>query len=364
MRLARLSAETRGALSELLLPPQADNPIDLGGRLPTAPDDVAAPALRVLAADPDVGIVLLYLTSMPGFEARTRTLSHTALNSGKPVLAVMLPGPAGLKPRAALRELDCPYFDSVEDLLAALRGMFEHYRAAPASETLRPGGLPQSLPSLGDLPKLLAAYGIAVPQSVACATLDQAIAAGSLVSFPVVLKGSVTGVTHKTELQAVKLGLDNAADIEVAWLDIAASIAAHGLTDAFNGGIVQEQVAPGVELLASIRRDPQFGPMVMVGAGGTLVELLHDVASAPAPVSRETALRMVRGLRIARMLDAWRGNAARDIDAVADALERLSWLAVDLGERLVDLEINPLIAGHVGAGVRAVDVRAEWVGDE
>jgi succinyl-CoA synthetase beta subunit len=252
----------------------------------------------------------------------------------------------------------------VEDLLAALRGMFEHYRAAPASETSRPGGLPQSLPSLGDLPKLLAAYGIAVPQSVACATLDQAIAAGSLVSFPVVLKGSVTGVTHKTELQAVKLGLDNAADIEVAWLDIAASIAAHGLTDAFNGGIVQEQVAPGVELLASIRRDPQFGPMVMVGAGGTLVELLHDVASAPAPVSRETALRMVRGLRIARMLDAWRGNAARDIDAVADALERLSWLAVDLGERLVDLEINPLIAGHVGAGVRAVDVRAEWVGDK
>jgi acetyl-CoA synthetase (ADP-forming) len=72
---------------------------------------------------------------------------------------------------------------------------------------------------------------------------------------------------------------------------------------------------------------------------------------------------MVRSLRIAGLLDAWRGNPARDIEAIVNALVRLSWLAVDLAERLVDLEINPLIAGSVGAGVRAVDLRAEWVGD-
>ena len=119
--------------------------------------------------------------------------------------------------------------------------------------------------------------------------------------------------------------------------------------------------APGPELLLSIRRDPQFGPLVMVGAGGTLVELLHDVASAPAPVSHARRERMVRSLRIARLLDAWRGNPARDIEAIVDAMVRLSWLAIDLGECLIDLEINPLIAGAVGAGVRAVDLRAEWV---
>jgi succinyl-CoA synthetase beta subunit len=179
----------------------------------------------------------------------------------------------------------------------------------------------------------------------------------------VVLKGIVSGITHKTELQAVKLGLKNAADVVAAWQGIAASIAVHGLTDAFTGCVVQEQAAPGTELLLSIRRDAQFGPLVMVGAGGTLVELLHDVASAPAPISHEAALRMVRSLRIARLLDAWRGNPARDIEAIVNALVRLSWLAVDLAERLVDLEINPLIAGSVGAGVRAVDLRAEWVGD-
>jgi hypothetical protein len=182
-----------------------------------------------------------------------------------------------------------------------------------------------------------------------------------MIGYPIVLKGNVTGVTHKTELQAVKLGLKDAVDTEVAWLDIAASVAARDLTDAFAGCIVQEQVSPGVELLLSVRRDPQFGPLVMVGAGGTLVEVLHDVASAPAPLSRDGALRLVRSLRIAKLLDAWRGNPARDVDAIVDALVRLSWLAVDLGEHLVDLEINPLIAGAEGAGVRAVDLRAEWV---
>jgi hypothetical protein len=260
-----------------------------------------------------------------------------------------------------LRELDCPYFDSVEDLLAALRGMFDYYRFAPTISTLRrPVDLPTSLPSLTDLAQLVAAYGIAVPRAVACATSDQAVAAATTIGYPVVIKGSVSGVTHKTELQAVKLGLNDAADAAAAWQGIVASIAAHGLTDAFTGCIVQEQTAPGTELLLSIRRDAQFGPLVMVGAGGTLVELLHDVASAPAPISHEAALQMVRGLRIARLLDAWRGNPARDIEAIVDALVRLSWLAVDLGERLVDLEINPLIAGSLGASVRSICAPSGW----
>ena len=96
--------------------------------------------------------------------------------------------------------------------------------------------------------------------------------------------------------------------------------------------LLQEQVAPGLELLASIRRDPQFGPFVMVGAGGTLVELLHDVASAPAPLSHARRATTGTQLAYATLLDGWRGNPARDVDAIVDALVRLSWLAVDLGD--------------------------------
>ncbi len=300
--LARLSQSTRAALSELLLPPQADNPVDLGGRQPTAPDDIAEPALRTLAADPDVGVVLLYMSTMPFFAAHAlRTLAQAALASGKPTLAVMVPGPAADEPRAVLRELGLPYFDSLEDLLAALRGLFDYHRAAPLNAPMRPADLPTSLPSLKDLPQLVASDGIAVPRVIACATAEQAVAAAGMIGFPVVLKGHVEGITHKSELKAVKLGLTESAAVSVAWLDIAASVAADDLSKAFRGCIVQEQITPGTELLLSIRNDPQFGPIVLVGAGGTLVEASAPTPrAAPAPVSRETALRMLRGLRVSR----------------------------------------------------------------
>ena len=361
--LAQLSPGVRAGLGALLLPPQADNPVDLGGRLPSRPDDIAAPAMRVLASDPDVGLVLLYLTSMPFFAARVRTLAQTALDSGKPVIAVMLPGPAADGPRSILRELGCPYFDSSDDLLVALRGMFD-YRAglAVAPPPRRPTDLPAKPPPLDDLPGLVAAYGIAVPRSIVCATPHEAAASAASIGFPVVLKGQVIGTSHKTELQAVKVGLGDAAAVSAAWNHIAASVARHGLADAFTGCLVQEQAAPGLELILSIRNDPQFGPFVMVGAGGTLVELMHDVVSAPAPVARADAARLVQSLRCSKLLGSWRGRPPRDVEAVVDSLERLSWLAHDLGAQLVDLEINPLIVGEAGTGVRAVDIRAEWEG--
>jgi acetyl-CoA synthetase (ADP-forming) len=242
MRLARLSLQTRAELEKLLLPPQADNPIDLGGRLPGAPDDIAAPAVRTLAADPDVGVVLLYLTTMPFFEARTRTLATEALAGGKPVLTLMLPGPAAERPRAVLRELGCPYFDSVEDLLSAMRGMFDHHvMAAEAVEVSeRPRGLPATLPALNDLSGLAAAYGISVPGAVTCTTREQAIAAAATLGFPLVLKGLVAGVTHKTELGLVKTGLHDLGAVTAAWDDVTASIAAHGVAGAFEGVLLQE----------------------------------------------------------------------------------------------------------------------------
>jgi len=113
-RLARLTPRSRAALREILLPPQADNPVDFGGRRSDQPDDIAQPVLRVLADDPDVHLLFLYLSSSPFFEERTRSLAEKALATAKPVLAVVLPGPAGDPPRRVLRELGCPYYDSME----------------------------------------------------------------------------------------------------------------------------------------------------------------------------------------------------------------------------------------------------------
>ena len=355
-RLARLSQATRDGLGELLLPPQADNPIDLGGRLPTQ-GDVAIPALRLMAADPDVGLVVMYLSSMPGFAARTRDLAGTALESGTPTVAVMLPGAAGTRPREVLRELDLPSFDSLEDLLAALRGLMEfHSLKAASSPPKRPDDLPVAA-NTSDLAALVAGAGIRLPAEARVATPAEAAEAASRIGFPVVAKGIAAALTHKTEHNLVRLNLADSAAVAAACTAMQASLPLDGL-------LIQSQIAPGLELIAAISRDPQFGPFVLIGAGGTLVELLQDSVIAPAPLSSDDAHAMLRRLRIAPLLDGYRGAAPRDVAAIVDTIVRLGWLAVDLGDALIDLEINPLIAAEAGKGAIAADIRATWTHGE
>jgi acetyl-CoA synthetase (ADP-forming) len=124
------------------------------------------------------------------------------------------------------------------------------------------------------------------------------------------------------------------------------------------GYSIQEMVKGEVEVFIGVRRDPQFGPIVLLGMGGVTVEILKDVSVAIAPVSRGRALQMVDELRMSPLLKGARGRPLVDIDAIVDAVERISWLAHDLDTRLVDLEINPLIVRTQGGGAVAVDGRA------
>jgi acetyl-CoA synthetase (ADP-forming) len=125
------------------------------------------------------------------------------------------------------------------------------------------------------------------------------------------------------------------------------------------GCLVQEMAQGGVaELILGARHDPEYGPMVLAGLGGVLVEVLRDVQSAPAPLSAADAEAMLRRLRLWPVLAGVRGRPVADIAAAADALVRLSWLAADLGPRLAELDINPLILRAQGRGAIAVDGRA------
>ena len=125
-----------------------------------------------------------------------------------------------------------------------------------------------------------------------------------------------------------------------------------------DGFSVQEMVRGEAEVIIGVRRDPQFGPIVIVGLGGVAVEIMNDVAVATAPVSRTHARKMLDNLKTAPLFKGARGRPPLDVDALAGAVERISWLAHDLGARLIDLEINPLIVGARGEGAVAVDGRA------
>jgi hypothetical protein len=170
----------------------------------------------------------------------------------------------------------------------------------------------------------------------------------------------VPGVVHKTDLGLVRLDIADAVTLRAAWREIAASVTDRGDLGALSGCLIQERVAAGLELIIGIRRDPSYGPLVVVGAGGILVEFLNDIAIAPAPLTHDDAERLLRSLRLAPLFAGVRGRPALDIAAAADVVVRLSWLAFDLGDDWIDAEINPLIVAPVGSGARAVDVRIDF----
>ena len=353
LRLASLSPSTRAELDPLLLPPQAINPIDLGGRKPPEEVEIAGEVTRILFGDPDVAYGLAILTSMPFFASRAKLIAEASGASGKSVMLAFTPGAAANAPRQALRELGQFYFDRVEDALRVIALLAEHdgLRAAPATRPERPPGLPDASAMSGEAARLLAFYGVPFAREVIAATPEAAGEAAAKLGYPVVLKAVSRAIVHKSDVGAVELGLGSREAVEAAAREMASRL---GPLDGFS---VQETVTGEAEVIVGARRDPQFGPVVLVGLGGIAVEILKDVALAPAPVSAARARALVDSLAAAPLLHGARGRPPLDVDAVVDAVVRVSWLAADLGPRLVDLEVNPLIVRRAGGGAVAVDAR-------
>lgn len=193
---------------------------------------------------------------------------------------------------------------------------------------------------------LLADYGIGVPQHRVVTGRDEAIAAAAELGFPVVLKTAVAGIAHKTEVGGVKLGLADADAVAAAWEDLATRLGPRVL--------VAPMAGEGAELVLGMVSDPQLGPMVVIGAGGILVEILADSVTLVAPAPRHEVEKVLGGLRVSRLLDGVRGRPALDRGAAVDAVVGLSRLAADLGDLLAEMDVNPLRV--LPQGVIALDV--------
>ncbi|MBC6439150.1 MAG: acetate--CoA ligase family protein [Rhodospirillales bacterium] len=202
---------------------------------------------------------------------------------------------------------------------------------------------------------LLSDFGIAVPERRIVTTEDEAAAAGDAIGYPLVLKTAEAGILHKSDVGGVKIGIADEAALRAAWSDMAGRLGPRAL--------VAAMVPTGVELAAGLVIDPQFGPLVMVAVGGILIELMKDRRFLLPPAGRTSARRALDGLACRPMLDGIRGMPAADIDAVCDTIARLSVLAVCLGDRLAELDLNPLIAGPDGCiAVDALVVPASRAG--
>jgi hypothetical protein len=161
----------------------------------------------------------------------------------------------------------------------------------------------------------------------------------------VALKIDDPAVLHKSDVGGVRLGLTGDDEVAAAYLDLASRLGPRVTVSAMAGD--------GVELALGIVRDPLLGPLVLVAAGGVLVELAGDRAVTLPPVSRPVATRAVQRLKVNRLLGGFRGSAAADADAVIDAVLALSTMAVELGDALDALDVNPVLVGP--AGLVAVD---------
>ncbi|MCV3240732.1 acetate--CoA ligase family protein [Mesorhizobium sp. ZC-5] len=370
LEIARPTPETIAKLEEVLLPAQARNPIDLGGRIVPDTVEITETTTQTLMADPNVDYGIAVLTSMPDYANKSRMIAKTGSESGKPFVVAFAAGAAAEKPREEVRKEGVVFLDSFEDGVRVLSLMTKHDKAKalftePAS---RPRDLPAASAALAgigtgyqtesEVKQLLASYGVKVAREAVVGSQDAVAVAAAGFDFPVVLKVVSPDIVHKSDVGGVRVGLGSADEVAAAAGAMVKRISKE-LPDAkIEGYSVQEMVKGEVEVFIGVRRDPQFGPIVLLGMGGVAVEILKDVAVATAPVSRGRALQMVDELRMSPLLKGARGRPLVDIDAIVDAVERISWLAHDLDTRLVDLEINPLIVRTQGGGAVAVDGRA------
>jgi acyl-CoA synthetase (NDP forming) len=212
---------------------------------------------------------------------------------------------------------------------------------------------------------VLADYGVPVVGEALTRSVEEAIAAAERFGGRVAIKVESPDILHKTEAGVIRLSVEGDDAVRTAYAEVMAAAGRVSPAPRINGVLVQAMAPQGVELIVGARMDPLFGPLVIVGSGGVLVELLKDRVLAPAPVTRDEALAMLAGLKGAALLDGFRGSGPVDRAKVADAICRISELVADQAGTIAELDINPLIcADGTVVAVDALIVRAAGVSDK
>ncbi|WP_414476361.1 acetate--CoA ligase family protein [Microvirga sp. M2] len=346
------------------------NPIDMGTAKQGGSMVVGGVTIKTVIKDTATDLILSAITTAPDVELLCRKLDEgtkeaAAEGFSKPHILVLQQGHSADAARAFLRREGIVYTDSLDDAIRAIEAWRRMADAAPTEPPARPAGVPDDAltadlkGSVGeaDTKAILAAHRISTNRGEVVSGPEQAEAMAAKLEKPFVVKVVSPDIVHKSDVGGVVLGLETPQAVASAVSAMASSIARLKPDAKIEGYLVQEMRSGKAELLIGARNDPQFGPMVIVGAGGVLVELLKDVSVALAPVSPAKARTMIESLQIAKLMRGFRGGAVLDIEAAADIISRVSWMAHDIGPRFKELDINPLLVGEAGKGCVAVDGR-------
>jgi acetyltransferase len=320
-------------------------------------------ALPPLLADPTIDLVLVVLVPhllLDATETAAR-ICRVAQAANKPIITCFVGSGSVAEARRLLHRHHIPMFTLPETASRAVKAMCSYacWRSRPPQEArptpdidlARVRQLLQVVPPSGTLGEaetrpLLQACHIPVAPGAVALSETEAVTLASRLHYPVVLKLASPALLHKTEAGGVRLNLPDAPAVQAAYRSLRQ---ANG-----HGVLVEKMISGGAEIIIGMRRDPQFGPLLMFGLGGIYVELLTDVAFRVAPVSHGEALEMIQQTKAGRLLLGARGASPADIDAVARCVVTLGQLALAFPQ-IESIEINPL---HVSPdGVLALDGR-------
>jgi acetyltransferase len=332
------------------------NPLDLG--IPSTLE-AAASVCEIVARDPDVDM-LAWAGTLPARKAQWEDVSplqRLLAGTDKPVIGF---GRMAYQLSAESVELQeqvgFPFLQGLDPTLRAMNALWFYAerrgRVPPA-----PSPAPASALSPATLDAMLARYGIALPQSREVTSAAEAVAAAEAIGFPVVLKIRSPDILHKTEAGGVLLDLRSGEAVQKAADALVASARAAYPNAKIDGFLVQEMVS-GVEAIVGARNDALYGPILLVGAGGILVELAKDAALRLLPVTETEVGQMIDGLKLNKLLAGYRGRPAADRAAFLRTVLALAQFYLDHRAKIADIEINPLMVRPSGAV--AVDVRVLW----
>lgn len=337
------------------------NPIDM---LASAPAEHYRQSLEALLADDEIdSVIVIFIPPMVtrGADVAQAIRDAAVTRPDKAVLAVFIsadPAPPMLAPIPAFT------FPEAAAVALAHAASYGEWRRAPEGSVLSFPDLDREVVRrtvdavLGrgggwatpdEAQSLLRAVGIPAAGGALAATVDEAVSAADRLGYPVVLKAAGPRIVHKTEMQAVRVGLESGDDVRRAWMEFE-----NRLQGVMTGAFVQQQVSGGVEMLVGMVEDPTFGPVIACASGGTLTEVLADSQFRLHPITDLDAASMIDSLRTSVLLRGYRGAKPADIGALRDALCRLSAL-VDIAPEIRELDINPLTVRP--DGVRALDTR-------
>lgn len=332
------------------------------------------PMLTALLADPHAGVLACSIDAPygGGVDAVTSRQIAEACVEGLPTTdkkIIFYNNAAGrLNPdvQKALDQGGIPYLSGMRAGL----GVIGHWLnletpVAKVDTTPQRKGLPDpnTIPDTAKV-KLLQEAGVTMADCLPVASVAEALSAARKLGYPVVMKGTAPDLPHKTEYNLVRLNVKDDKSAEAAFHELDAILKKNSRAGTLANIVVQPMLPPGIQLLLGLRNDTAFGSIIVVGLGGTYVEVSSDVSLRVGPVDHATALKMLGETRAGTLLAGTRGQGAYDIDAAARAIVALSQFGAETRSQFASIEINPLIVLPKGQGASGVDVVIESFGQD